>query len=111
MNVTLDHDYASSSGTGGYSDLTANTTMLQMDAPLYDGRMFLRTDVVNMQEGSFKGGAYKEKFGTCYVNGCKPGNSQNSTGASLSAGWKMTIGKGISVPPQWASTWWTGSVG
>ncbi|STQ82661.1 Cellulose synthase operon protein C precursor [Hafnia alvei] len=88
VNVTLDHDYASSSGTGGYSDLTANTTMLQMDAPLYDGRMFLRTDVVNMQEGSFKGGAYKEKFGTCYVNGCKPGNSQNSTGASLSAGWK-----------------------
>ncbi|WP_367300181.1 cellulose synthase complex outer membrane protein BcsC [Hafnia alvei] len=88
VNVTLDHDYARSSGTGGYSDLTANTTMLQMDAPLNDGRMFLRTDVVNMQAGSFKGGPYKEKFGTCYVNGCQSGNSQNSTGASLSAGWK-----------------------
>lgn len=88
VNVTLDHDYARSSGTGGYSDLTANTTMLQMDAPLYDGRMFLRTDIVDMQAGSFKGGTYKEKFGTCYVNGCKPGNSQNSTGASLAAGWK-----------------------
>ncbi len=33
LNVTLAHDYWGSSGTGGYSDLKAHTTMLQVDAP------------------------------------------------------------------------------
>ncbi len=39
-----EHDFWGSSGTGGYSDLKAHTTMLQVDAPLADGRMFFRTD-------------------------------------------------------------------
>ncbi len=30
LNVTLQHDYWGSSGTGGYSDLKAHTTMLQL---------------------------------------------------------------------------------
>ncbi|MEZ1649372.1 tetratricopeptide repeat protein, partial [Enterobacter hormaechei] len=47
VNVTLQHDYWGSSGTGGYSDLKAHTTMLQVDAPLSDGRMFFRSDLVN----------------------------------------------------------------
>ncbi|HAW3319945.1 TPA: cellulose biosynthesis protein BcsC, partial [Escherichia coli] len=33
LNITLEHDYWGSSGTGGYSDLKAHTTMLQVDAP------------------------------------------------------------------------------
>jgi len=33
LNVTLEHDYWGSSGTGGYSDLKAHTTMLHVDAP------------------------------------------------------------------------------
>ncbi|MDU4363473.1 MAG: cellulose synthase complex outer membrane protein BcsC [Klebsiella oxytoca] len=53
LNVTLEHDYWGSSGTGGYSDLKAHTTMLHVDAPLADGRMFFRTDLVNMDAGSF----------------------------------------------------------
>lgn len=44
LNVTTEHDFWGSSGTGGYSDLKAHTTMLQVDAPLADGRMFFRTD-------------------------------------------------------------------
>ncbi|HCK7971454.1 TPA: tetratricopeptide repeat protein, partial [Salmonella enterica] len=48
LNVTLAHDYWGSSGTGGYSDLKAHTTMLQVDAPWSDGRAFFRTDMVNM---------------------------------------------------------------
>jgi tetratricopeptide (TPR) repeat protein len=91
VNVTLDHDYSRSSGTGGYSDLTANTTMLQVDAPLYDGRMFLRSDWVNVDAGSFShdnDGVYKEKFGTCYQYGCSGDYNQKSNGVSFSAGWK-----------------------
>ncbi|BBU79947.1 hypothetical protein EIMP300_13470 [Escherichia coli] len=38
LNVTLEHDYWGSSGTGGYSDLKAHTTMLQVDAiPILTG--------------------------------------------------------------------------
>ncbi len=53
LNVTLEHDYWGSNGTGGYSDLKAHTTMLQVDAPYSDGRMFFRSDFVNMNVGSF----------------------------------------------------------
>ncbi|HAL2761341.1 TPA: cellulose biosynthesis protein BcsC, partial [Escherichia coli] len=51
LNVTLEHDYWGSNGTGGYSDLKAHTTMLQVDAPYSDGRMFFRSDFVNMNVG------------------------------------------------------------
>ncbi|HDH0723995.1 TPA: cellulose biosynthesis protein BcsC, partial [Klebsiella aerogenes] len=73
LNVTLEHDYWGSSGTGGYSDLKAHTTMLQVDAPLYDGRMFFRTDVVNMNAGSFStnsDGGYSPSWGTCGEISC-----------------------------------------
>jgi hypothetical protein len=65
VNVTLQHDYWGSSGTGGYSDLKAHTTMLQVDAPLADGRMFFRSDLVNMDAGSFdtNNGKYDPKWG------------------------------------------------
>jgi hypothetical protein len=64
VNVTLQHDYWGSSGTGGYSDLKAHTTMLQVDAPLADGRMFFRSDLVNMDAGSFA-----TKNGNTILNG------------------------------------------
>ncbi|KMK82053.1 cellulose synthase subunit BcsC [Pectobacterium atrosepticum ICMP 1526] len=89
--VTLDHDYGSSSGTGGISDLSAHNTMLQVDMPLYDGRAFFRTDTVQMNAGSFStdsNGAYRETFGTCATRDCFDGKSQKATGTSVAAGWK-----------------------
>ncbi|MGY0157674.1 cellulose synthase complex outer membrane protein BcsC [Edwardsiella tarda] len=88
VRFTLEHDYWGSSGSGGYSDLKAHTTMLQADMPLYDGRLFVRSDLVDMDEGRLSGGAYQDKFGSCYVNGCPPGERQRSTGASLAIGWQ-----------------------
>lgn len=109
LNVTLEHDYWGSSGTGGYSDLKAHTTMLQVDAPYSDGRMFFRSDFVNM---------------TSAVSPLMPMANGMTTGAPVhyrtvaataasripvpawrSAG-EMTSGAGISVPRRWASTWW-----
>ncbi len=88
VTVTLDHDYWGSSGTPGYSDLKAHTTMLQVDAPLSDGKMFFRTDVVNMDAGTFSSGEYSEKWGTCYEHGCSGSNKQRAAGASIAAGWR-----------------------
>ncbi len=92
LNVTLEHDYWGSSGTGGYSDLKANTTMLQADAPLADGRMFFRTDVVNMNAGSFatdENGLYDPNWGTCGQLSCVNGDkSQSDGGASIAVGWR-----------------------
>ncbi|KYF18240.1 hypothetical protein AIZ13_25635, partial [Salmonella enterica subsp. enterica serovar Typhimurium] len=51
--VSVALDYWVSSGTGGYSDLKAHTTLLQVDAPWADGRAFFRTDMVNMDVGRF----------------------------------------------------------
>ncbi|EOL9910809.1 cellulose synthase subunit BcsC-related outer membrane protein, partial [Escherichia coli O157:H7] len=73
LNVTLEHDYWGSSGTGGYSDLKAHTTMLQVDAPYSDGRMFFRSDFVNMNVGSFStnaDGKWDDNWGTCTLRDC-----------------------------------------
>ncbi|EJI6869824.1 cellulose biosynthesis protein BcsC, partial [Escherichia coli] len=73
LNVTLEHDYWGSSGTGGYSDLKAHTTMLQVDAPYSDGRMFFRSDFVNMNVGSFStnaDGKWDDNWGTCTLQDC-----------------------------------------
>ena len=92
VNVTLQHEYWGSSGTGGYSDLKAHTTMLHVDAPLSDGRMFFRTDMVNMDVGSFSqnnDGSYSPHFGTCYDVNCVGGDrSQSDNGASVAVGWQ-----------------------
>jgi len=90
VNVTLQYDYWGSSGTGGYSDLKAQTTMLQVDAPLADGRMFFRSDNVNMDAGSFdtNGGTYDPKWGTCYETPCSGSTSQKQNGTSVAVGWQ-----------------------
>lgn len=90
LNVTLEHDYWGSSGTGGYSDLKAHTTMLQVDAPLSDGRMFFRSDLVNMDAGSFdtNNGTYDPKWGTCYETPCSGSTNQTASGASVAVGWQ-----------------------
>ncbi|MGU3525419.1 cellulose synthase complex outer membrane protein BcsC [Enterobacteriaceae bacterium C23F] len=92
VNVTLEHNYWGSSGTGGYSDLKAHTTMLQADAPLADGRMFFRSDYVNMNAGNFateSDGGYSPKWGTCSELTCYGGDkSQSDRGASVAVGWR-----------------------
>lgn len=90
LNVTLQHDYWGSSGTGGYSDLKAHTTMLQVDAPLSDGRMFFRSDLVNMDAGSFDTNAYtyNPTWGTCSRTPCSGSTNQSANGASVAVGWQ-----------------------
>ncbi|MBU5622048.1 cellulose biosynthesis protein BcsC [Enterobacteriaceae bacterium S5_ASV_15] len=90
LNVTLQHDYWGSSGTGGYSDLKAHTTMLQVDAPLSDGRMFFRSDLVNMNAGSFDtdNGTYDPTWGTCAETPCHGSTNQAANGASVAVGWQ-----------------------
>ncbi|ENG8680527.1 cellulose synthase complex outer membrane protein BcsC [Enterobacter hormaechei] len=90
LNVTLQHDYWGSSGTGGYSDLKAHTTMLQVDAPLADGRMFFRSDLVNMNAGSFDtdNGTYDPTWGTCAETSCHGSTNQSANGASVAVGWQ-----------------------
>ncbi len=90
LNVTLQHDYWGSSGTGGYSDLKAHTTMLQVDAPLSDGRMFFRSDLVNMNAGSFdtNNGIYDPTWGTCAETPCHGSTNQSANGASVAVGWQ-----------------------
>ncbi|HCN5952137.1 TPA: cellulose biosynthesis protein BcsC [Escherichia coli] len=91
LNVTLEHDYWGSSGTGGYSDLKAHTTMLQVDAPYSDGRMFFRSDFVNMNVGSFStnaDGKWDDNWGTCTLQDCSGNRSQSDSGASVAVGWR-----------------------
>lgn len=109
LNVTLEHDYWGSSGTGGYSDLKAHTTMLQVDAPYSDGRMFFRSDFVNMNVGSFStnaDGKWDDNWGTCTLQDCSGNRSQSDSGASVAVGWRNDVWSWDIGTRRWASTWW-----
>lgn len=86
VNVTLSHEYGGSSGTAGYSDLKTHTTMLQIDAPLSDGRVWFRTDKVSMNAGTLSGD--NAQWGTCREQTCSGVPKQTADGVSLATGWK-----------------------
>ncbi|MGB5856594.1 MAG: cellulose synthase complex outer membrane protein BcsC [Oceanisphaera sp.] len=96
--LTFNQDYQRSSGTGGYSDLTAHVSMLQLDTPLAapvwlgladpQGQAFVRADVVQMDAGNFSVGAYQAPFGTCDDAVCNRDQSQTAEGVSLGVGWQ-----------------------
>lgn len=86
VNVTLGYDYSSSSGTPGYSDLKMQTTMLHVDAPLSDGKVWFQTDKVSINAGSLSKG--NESWGTCGEKTCFGVPKQTADGVSLATGWK-----------------------
>lgn len=93
VNFTLDQDMSTNSGTPGKSDLSASTTMLQADMPWYQGRAFLRSDIVRMDNGSFQNDSgsngYSTSFGTCSsLIECNSDYGQRANGVSFAAGYK-----------------------
>ncbi|WP_368900496.1 cellulose synthase complex outer membrane protein BcsC [Mixta calida] len=91
--LMLEQDYSRNKGTGGVSDLTAHTTMLQLDTPLADGKSFLRVDRVEISAGTFstEGGSHTDVFGTCANNdtaGCRSDLKQKQEGVAIGAGWQ-----------------------
>ena len=91
--LMLEQDYSRNKGTGGISDLTAHTTMLQLDTPLASGKSFVRVDRVQVSAGTFstENGSHSEVFGTCADNGaagCSRDLDQHAEGVAIGAGWQ-----------------------
>lgn len=82
--ITVGTDFSRDSGTEGYSDLTAFTTMAEVDLPLGSGYLTLRADEVYLDAGRLTHGPYDSKFGSMYVTGTEraPGR-QDATGTAL----------------------------
>lgn len=70
------------SGSGGYSDLTALTTTLQLSFPLGSGQGRIISDAVYLDSGSLGSAPYDSKFGRCYASGCD-GSAQDDFGTAL----------------------------
>ncbi|WP_455818681.1 cellulose synthase subunit BcsC-related outer membrane protein [Pseudomonas cerasi] len=90
---TLEEDYSRNKGTGGISDFTAHTTMLQADTPWDEGRTWLRLDNVDVSAGTFarnSSGNITENFGTCANDDaqCSRDFKQHQNGTSIGAGYR-----------------------
>lgn len=102
--VNLYHDFAwrTDNTSPGLSDLTTQTAILRIDAPLAEGQGFAQVEQVDLEAsryGTDADGLHREEFGTCAIqlrdratgtlvpNGCL-GTSPSTSGASLAAGWK-----------------------
>ncbi|WP_275556124.1 cellulose synthase complex outer membrane protein BcsC [Mixta sp. Marseille-Q2659] len=91
--LMLEQDYSRNKGTGGISDFTAHTTMLQLNTPLASGKSFVRVDRVEVSAGTFatENGSHTEVFGTCADNGndgCSRDLKQRAEGVAVGAGWQ-----------------------
>lgn len=94
--LMLEQDYSRNKGTGGISDFTAHTTMLQAETPLADGRSFVRLDRVEVSAGTFStsNGSFSEQFGSCddaNSGGCSRDATQRDEGTALGVGWQNDI--------------------
>ena len=114
-------------GTPGLSRLHADTTMLQLDYPLLQGKVFLRADHVRMDAGTLEtdaDGVYRGEFGTCSfaasntpagwqpAPACTNGLKQKAIGTSVAVGWRgdrLSFDLGT-TPLGFAVTNWTGGV-
>jgi Flp pilus assembly protein TadD len=122
------HDYAwrSDDATPGISDLTAQTTLLQLDLPLAHGHGFVRAERVHLHAGRFGTDSHRQhrrEFGSCALqwrnqntNALAPagciGNEQHAHGAGFALGWRdqhWTIDLGRS-PHGFTVTNWLGGI-
>lgn len=92
--VHLYHDFAwrTDNSSSGISDLTTQTTILRLDAPIAEGQGFLQAERVELDVGSFAteaNGLHREQFGSCALvtSGC-PDTSESTSGTGLAMGWK-----------------------
>jgi len=113
--LTLEEDYARNKGTGGVSDFTAHTTMMQAETPFGQGKGWLRLDNVDVSAGTFSRnslGNIDENYGTC-ANAdatCNRDFRQHQNGTSVGVGytsdkWSADIG---TTPLGFEVTNWVG---
>lgn len=115
--LTLEQDYSRNKGSGGLSDFTAHTTLLQADTPLAAGRTFVRLDHVQLSAGSFAhaNGTHDALFGSCNdanSGGCSRDFTQRDEGTAVGIGWKSDrwsadVG---TTPLGFAVTNWVGGI-
>lgn len=115
--LMLEEDYSRNKGTGGISDFTAHTTMMQVETPAGEGKGFLRLDNVDVSAGTFSrnsSGNVDENFGTCANDDavCRRDFRQHQNGTSVAVGynsdkWSADIG---TTPLGFEVTNWVGGV-
>ncbi|MEI2266662.1 cellulose synthase complex outer membrane protein BcsC [Erwinia sp. CGal63] len=113
--LTLEEDYARNKGTGGVSDFTAHTTMMQAETPFGQGKGWLRLDNVDISAGTFSRnslGNIDENYGTCANDDatCNRDFRQHQNGTSVGVGynsdkWSADIG---TTPLGFEVTNWVG---
>ncbi len=113
--LTLEENYGRNKGTGGVSDFTAHTTMLEAKTPIAKGTGIFRLDNVDLSAGTFarnSSGNIEENFGTCASGDavCNRDFRQHQNGTSIGVGytsekWSADIG---TTPLGFAVTNWVG---
>lgn len=103
-------------GTEGISKLRANTTVVQLEHPIKQGRGFIRADHVRMDAGTLKvnnDGVYVGEYGTCSQDsGCTENLKQKASGTGFAIGWegeRLSFDIGSS-PQGFAVKNWVGGV-
>lgn len=110
--VNLYHDYAwrTDNSSAGTSDLTTQTTIVRVDAPIAEGHGFVQAEYIDLDVEEFE---KDDKFGTCEVvdGGCTP-DSQSVRGTMLGVGWnndRWAVDLGH-TPQEFTVSNWVGGV-
>ena len=97
VHLYTDYGWRSDDASKGTSDTVTQSTILQLDLPVYDGKAFIRAEQLNMDAGDFDvndDGRVTEAYGTCQVGQTRTGaegcvdSSQSANGTMMAVGWK-----------------------
>ena len=97
VHLYTDYGWRSDDASKGTSDTVTQSTILQLDLPVYDGKGFVRAEQLSLNAGDFDvndEGRVTEAYGTCQVGQTRSGNegcedsSQSAWGTMMAVGWK-----------------------
>ena len=86
--VTAAVRYLRDPGHSGYSDQKAQNYILRYSTGLGSGDFILQTDVIHMDVGPLRGGAWNDLYGTCFSTGCTGQNTGRTTRATAALAWQ-----------------------
>src|SRR5574344_215199 len=78
-------------GHGGYSDNKGYLGLINVEIPMFNGKLTIQQDTTHLDAGKMTGGEYNDMFGTCFSTGCDNTQKHKRTFTSQAIGFDNDV--------------------
>lgn len=78
-------------GHSGYSDNKGYLGLINVEIPLFNGKLTIQQDTTHLNAGKMTGGEYNDMFGTCFSTGCDTSQKHKRTFTSQAIGYDNDV--------------------